>query len=57
MSGRINPDDTRLAVDLVDDNEALALATQIAHQLNKTVIVTDESGREVCIVPPPTLHS
>jgi hypothetical protein len=47
----INPNYARVIIDLIDDEKAIALATKIAHQLKKTVIVSDATGRQVCIAP------
>lgn len=47
----IDPKYARVIVDLIDDEKAIALATKIANQLKKTVIVSDAAGRRSCIVP------
>jgi hypothetical protein len=47
----IRPKFGRVAVDLRDDAQAIAIAHKIARKLNKPVIVTDERGSYVSIKP------
>jgi hypothetical protein len=47
-----------VAIELADDEQAIALAEKIAHKLNKTVIVFDGNGKKFCVEPSPRkLHS
>jgi hypothetical protein len=45
-------------IELADEEQAIALAEKIARKLNRTVIVTDGSGKKICVKPSPRkLHS
>jgi hypothetical protein len=41
----------RVGVELIDDEKAIALAEKLARRLKRTVVVTDSSGKEICIAP------
>ena len=43
--------DEGVCVELIDDQQAIALAEKLARRLKRTVVVTDSSGKEICIAP------
>jgi hypothetical protein len=53
MAEPIRYEPAGVAVDLADEEEAIALAEMIARKLNRTVIVTDGSGKKICVKPLP----
>jgi hypothetical protein len=53
MSDRDDVECDRVGIELRDDAQAIALATKIADCLQKTVVVTDADGRQVCIMARP----
>jgi hypothetical protein len=58
MAEPIRYEPSGVAIELADEEQAIALAEKIARKLNRTVIVTDGSGKKICVKPSPRkLHS
>jgi hypothetical protein len=53
MSTRDRPtdDDSRLSLDLLNDDQALRIAQKLADKFGKAIVVSDATGRDITVAP------